>query len=121
MSRSHTLVTPMKMLPTLLLSGLFLAPLTAGAVDAQTEHRLARLETEIRHLQARIQLLEDERRYYGRANSDTLHVCRISAFTRNYEGESVHPGIARRQAQKACERENDAMFCRTENIRCSRY
>ncbi|PJK14019.1 hypothetical protein CO613_08555 [Lysobacteraceae bacterium NML07-0707] len=110
----------MKTLPMLLCS-LFLAPLAAGAADAETEHRLARLEAEVRHLQARIQLLEDERRHYSRFNTDTLHVCRINAFTRTYEGESSHPGLARRQAQKACERENDAMFCRTENIRCNRY
>lgn len=114
----------MKMLPALLLCSLLLTPAISTANDdAQTEQRLARMEAEIRHLQARIRLLEDALHHSppARQRNDAFHVCRIKAFTRSYEGESSNPGLARRQAQKACELENDAMFCRIENIQCTRY
>lgn len=113
----------MKMLPALLLCSLLLIPASTIAADTQTEHRLARMEAEIRHLQARIRLLEDALHHSPPApqRNDAFHVCRIKAFTRSYEGESSNPGLARRQAQKACELENDAMFCRIENIQCTRY
>ena len=102
-----------------------LLPLSALAADAATEQRLQRLEAQINQLQNRIILLERNlslgvRPGTGEEGSH-VYVCRLNPFASTYKGESTNQGRAKLQAQQACLRDHQMMFCQTEQIRCDRY
>lgn len=104
------------------LLALFLAAaLPAAQAADDTELRLRRLESEVGRLHDRIALLERLLLQREQDSGSHVYVCRINAFTRVYEGESPNAGLAKRRAQTACEKEQAAMFCRAEEIRCVRY
>ena len=54
-------------------------------------------------------------------SGNNTYVCRLSPFATTYKGESDNQGRAKRQAQQACLRDHQMMFCQTEQIRCDRY
>lgn len=105
---------------TVLLCGLL--PLSAQADDASIEQRLQRLEAQISRLQNRVTLLERLLRHSdGAPTGQQVYVCRLNVFAKTYEGESVNQGMAKRQAQKACQRTQQAIFCAVDQIECERY
>ena len=109
-----------KILLSALLCGLM--PIHALAADADTELRLQRLEAQISQLQNRIVLLE--RALSQSSNSgigNNTYESRLSPYATTYKGESDNQGRAKRQAQQACLRDHQMMFCQTEQIRCDRY
>ena len=88
----------------------------ALAADADTEQRLQRLEAQVSQLQNRIVLLERALSQSSNSGSgNNTYVCRLSPFATTYKGR------AKRQAQQACLRDHQMMFCQTEQIRCDRY
>ncbi|MCP2041821.1 hypothetical protein L1281_002438 [Neisseria sp. HSC-16F19] len=103
-----------------LLACMLAAALPAAALANDTDARLRRLETEVIRLQERVNMLE-RMLQHGQSGNNHVYVCRIQAFAEVYEGESTNAGVAKRQAQTACLKEQAALFCRTQNIQCVRY
>lgn len=110
---------PKILLAAALLCGLL--PIHALAADTDTEQRLQRLEVQISQLQNRIVLLERALGQSSHSSGNNTYVCRLSPFATTYKGESDNQGRAKRQAQQACLRDHQIMFCQIEQIRCDRY
>lgn len=53
--------------------------------------------------------------------SDSIHVCKIKAFTDTYQSENQNRGKARLDAKKQCTANYHEMFCRDEYIKCTEY
>lgn len=53
--------------------------------------------------------------------SNTVHVCKISAFTSTYRSENTSRGKAKLDAQKQCLAHHHAMFCQEKYITCDSY
>lgn len=95
----------------------------AYADDLATQQRFQQLETQIAQLQNRVAVLERllANSQQATSNNQNIYVCHLKPFTQTYSGESTNMGQAKRQAQKACLRERNEIFCRSENIRCETY
>lgn len=53
--------------------------------------------------------------------SNSVHVCKISAFTETYQAENASRGKAFLEAKKQCLANFDDMFCRDEEVKCTEY
>lgn len=54
-------------------------------------------------------------------NKDSIHVCKVKAFTETYRAENTSRGKARLDALKQCRAEHHEMFCRDEDVECTEY
>lgn len=53
--------------------------------------------------------------------NDSVHVCKIKAFTKTYTAENTNRGKAQLAAKKQCLANNNEMFCRDADIECTEY
>lgn len=54
-------------------------------------------------------------------NKDSVHVCKVKAFTETYRSENISRGKARLDALKQCRAKHHEMFCRDEDVECTQY
>lgn len=54
-------------------------------------------------------------------NNQSVHVCKISAFTHTYTAEDTNRGKAKLKAKKQCLSNFHDMFCKDEDISCQEY
>ena len=118
-----------KLLPLLLaLSALPTALYAAPADDAA---RISTLERRIADLEARIAVLERNQSARNgnvreviiehRAGRSPAYVCSVTPFRKTYEATSHNEGLARAQVRRACQAEQNAIFCEDSDIKCRRY
>lgn len=53
--------------------------------------------------------------------NDSMHVCKIKAFTDTYTAENANRGKARLDVKKKCTANHHEMFCRDTDIECTEY
>ena len=108
-----------------LVVGVMAAIMLASPVwaDSATDARMQQLERQVRLLGQRVSLLEQRLAVEGRPNPvrQNYYVCRISAFATQFEGESPNQGMAKRQAQRACQAKYEGFFCQIDQVRCEQY
>ncbi|WAJ73248.1 hypothetical protein [Moraxella bovis] len=54
-------------------------------------------------------------------NKDSIHVCKVKAFTETYRAENTSRGKARLDVLKQCQAKHHEMFCRDEDVECTEY
>ncbi|SPX81985.1 Uncharacterised protein [Moraxella ovis] len=54
-------------------------------------------------------------------NKDSVHVCKVKAFTETYRAENTSRGKARLDVLKQCQAKHHEMFCRDEDVECTEY
>ena len=91
--------------------------------DLGTDARVQQLERQVRLLAQRVSVLEQRLAVEGRPgpSRQNYYVCRISAFATQFEGESPNQGMAKRQAQRACQAKYEGFFCQMDQVRCEQY
>ncbi len=109
-----------KLMVAVMAAGLLASPVWA---DSATNARVQQLERQVRLLEQRVSLLEQRLAVVGRPNPSrqNYYVCRISAFATQFEGESPNQGLAKRQAQRACQAKYEGFFCQMDQVRCEQY
>lgn len=120
----------MKKLLSLLLA-LSILPTTLYAAPADDAARISALERRIVDLEARIAVLEHNQATRNgnvreviiehRAGRNPAYVCSITPFRKTYEVNSHNEGLARAQVRRACQAEQNAIFCVDADIKCRRY
>ena len=121
---------PMKKLFPLLLV-LTALPTALYAAPADDAARISALERRIADLEARIAVLEHNQATRNgnvreviiehRAGRSPAYVCSITPFRKTYEVTSHNEGLARAQVRRACQAEQNAIFCVDADIKCRRY
>ncbi|OAM29317.1 hypothetical protein A7P95_03650 [Eikenella longinqua] len=118
------------LLPALAILALLPATLSAAPAVHTDSARITALEQRIADLENRIAILERNQSQGSRSNEviiehrtgrDPVYVCSISPFRKTYEATSHNEGLARAQVRRACNAEQNAIFCADTNIRCQRY
>ena len=51
----------------------------------------------------------------------SAYVCSVTPFRKTYEATSHNEGLARTQVRRACQAEQNAIFCEDSDIKCRRY
>ena len=100
------------------------APVAAPVTDPAA--RIAALEARIADLEKRILVLEQTNTRQNiviehRRRNPAVFVCSASVFGKTYEAADRNEGLARIQVRKACQAEQDAMFCRDSRISCQQF
>lgn len=54
-------------------------------------------------------------------NKNSVHVCKVKAFTETYRSENTSRGKARLDVLKQCQAKHHEMFCRDEDVECTQY
>ncbi|ELA08217.1 putative lipoprotein [Moraxella macacae 0408225] len=57
----------------------------------------------------------------AKPENETIHVCKLKAFTKTFESENSNRGKAKLNVQKQCKAEFHAMFCEEKYIECKEY
>ena len=115
-----------KLLPLLL--ALSTLPTALYAAPADDAARISTLERRIADLEARIAVLERNQPARNgnvrevviehRTGRNPAYVCSV---TKTYEATSHNEGLARAQVRRACQAEQNAIFCEDSDIKCRRY
>lgn len=58
---------------------------------------------------------------FVKENKDSVHVCKVKAFTETYRSENTSRGKARLDVLKQCRAKHHEMFCRDEDVECTEY
>lgn len=88
--------------------------------------RIAALEARIADLEKRMHALEQKSPRHNiviehRRRNPAVFVCSASVFGKTYEAADRNEGLARIQVRKACQAEQDDMFCRDSRISCKQF
>ena len=117
-----------KLFPLLL--ALTALPTALHAAPVDDAARISALERRIADLEARIAVLERNQAARGnvreviiehRAGRNPAYVCSVTPFRKTYEATSHNEGLARAQVRRACQAEQNAIFCADADIKCRRY
>ncbi len=118
------------LLPAIAILGLLPTHLAAAPAPRAEAERITALEQRIADLENRIAILERNQSQNSRVNEvviehrtgrDPVYVCSLSPFRKTYEATSHNEGLARAQVRRACNAEQNAIFCADSDIRCRRY
>lgn len=92
---------------------------------ANTDHerRITELEYQVSQLTQQVYKLQIQLNNNNQNTNSGLHMyqCRLSVFTKEYSERSTSRGQAIAKIIDQCTDSNDDMFCKPEDVKCSKY